>query len=584
MNLHRPLKISTLAWGLIFLAAAVLYYGLYWRAGFLISDEGSAALLSQRLMGGERPFRDLALGYNVLWFYPITAIFSIVGPNLLAMRVWFFGVATISAIVVFFAARRFSGKDLPAVLAAALVLLLPGSTYKTVIPFAVVLNGACLLWLAVRVAEGRTVRAPLLYGALALGLTTLARADIGYPMALVWIVALALARIAAKQGLAPGAIRWARDVAVVLTLALALHLPFVALARAQGWGAEWATYYRVVLGMYTQPVAAALDEDKEPPPKRAKEQRKTGAEKPGTESVEASPKQKEKAETTGWPRVPLSTIWSTDKKLKIQTRIWAILAYAPVLTCGLLMFAGAGLALTARRKPAALGAGIAAAAAASLCAYPQFLFYRPDTAHLSEFMPGLLLAMAAAAGVAAQSTVGKRGGAALVSIGVMVVLAAHAGLWGWYGIRSTSAGGFLQRALGEERFVGKNGVDVFVPAQQATYLRAVAEFVEAHSTPGDFMVCYPYWPGLNFMCDRPTYEENLYVDNITSGSKWQQKTLEKFREHQPRIVITHDWEVNATEASRFSNWAPEVVQHLESEFPVKAESEGFKMYGAGSGQ
>src|SRR6187455_2797298 len=66
-----------------------LYYGSYYNYFFNWADEGSAALIAERLANGERPFVDVQTGYGILWFYPISILFKVFGVNFLVVRIWF---------------------------------------------------------------------------------------------------------------------------------------------------------------------------------------------------------------------------------------------------------------------------------------------------------------------------------------------------------------------------------------------------------------------------------------------------------------------------------------------------------------
>src|SRR5579884_3589536 len=53
------------------LVFALIYFGTYTRYWFSLTDEGgTAGVIAMRILAGERPLRDIFLGYNVLWFYP----------------------------------------------------------------------------------------------------------------------------------------------------------------------------------------------------------------------------------------------------------------------------------------------------------------------------------------------------------------------------------------------------------------------------------------------------------------------------------------------------------------------------------
>src|SRR5205823_6583952 len=69
-------------WLWLLLLGALCYFGSYYRHGLNFRDEGGTeALLAKRLLEGERPFLDLVLGYNLLWFYPIVGLFKLFGVN-----------------------------------------------------------------------------------------------------------------------------------------------------------------------------------------------------------------------------------------------------------------------------------------------------------------------------------------------------------------------------------------------------------------------------------------------------------------------------------------------------------------------
>ena len=97
---------NTLVAGAALVLFATVYYSLIYRYGLNLADEGSVALLSQRLLHGERPFLNVSLGYNVLWFYPISTLFRLFGTNLVLMRAYFFGISTASGLIAFMVQRR----------------------------------------------------------------------------------------------------------------------------------------------------------------------------------------------------------------------------------------------------------------------------------------------------------------------------------------------------------------------------------------------------------------------------------------------------------------------------------------------
>lgn len=104
-NAARPVagwRAALEKWGpaLVIVVAALAYYGSYLGYWFNPHDEGgTVCLIAQRLMQGERPWADVALGYNAGWFYPVVGLVHLTGVNCLAARVFFFTLSTLTALL-----------------------------------------------------------------------------------------------------------------------------------------------------------------------------------------------------------------------------------------------------------------------------------------------------------------------------------------------------------------------------------------------------------------------------------------------------------------------------------------------------
>ena len=179
---------------LLIVAAALAYYGSYLRYWFNPHDEGgTVCLIAQRLMQGERPWADVALGYNVGWFYPLVALFKITGVNYLAARAFFFALSTITALLGCGIVTRLSGSRWVGLGVGLALVALPGSQFKNYIPLAEVANTACLLHLlSVDFAARRKWFAAVALGGAVLGLTALVRVEIAIFFAVIWTLLLLL--------------------------------------------------------------------------------------------------------------------------------------------------------------------------------------------------------------------------------------------------------------------------------------------------------------------------------------------------------------------------------------------------------
>src|SRR6478736_6081307 len=173
---------NTLLAGAALVSFAFVYYSLIYRYGLNLADEGNVALISQRLMHGERPFLDLSPGYNVLWFYPISTLFRLFGTNLLLMRAYFYGISTASGLIAMMLLRRLDAPLWLSFVQGLAVISVTGQYYKAYIPFLVLSNlFAITLFLTSQRKALLSIGAGLL-----LGTTYLIRIDVGIFFTAIW--------------------------------------------------------------------------------------------------------------------------------------------------------------------------------------------------------------------------------------------------------------------------------------------------------------------------------------------------------------------------------------------------------------
>src|SRR4051812_36290778 len=98
-------------WGpLVLLVFAVLYYGQYYRSGLNLGGEGgTVAVNAMRLNEGWLPIKDTTLNYNVMWFYPVAWLFKLTGPDYITLRIYFFALCVVAALLGFLIVRRVTG-------------------------------------------------------------------------------------------------------------------------------------------------------------------------------------------------------------------------------------------------------------------------------------------------------------------------------------------------------------------------------------------------------------------------------------------------------------------------------------------
>ncbi len=145
-SIGDPLRRSSLFGVAALTVIGCLYYGSYYNYFFNWADEGSVALIAERLANGETPFVDVDTGYGILWYYPISLLFKVFGVNFLVARIWFIWLGFAAVLFSYALLWRLTQSRIVAFSVALLVMLFPGSGYKTYIPL-LAIAGAYVLFL-----------------------------------------------------------------------------------------------------------------------------------------------------------------------------------------------------------------------------------------------------------------------------------------------------------------------------------------------------------------------------------------------------------------------------------------------------
>ncbi len=549
---------------LLILVAAVGYYGSYIEYWFNPHDEGgTAAFIAMRMLGGEAAYREIELGYNVGWFWPIVGLFKTFGVNFLLMRGYFFALSAIAAICGWAIVRRVTGNEWLALFIGLLLVVFPGSQFKNYIPLVCLANGLGLVHVAAVRSDTRArFWSGIFMGGIVLGITFLIRIDIGYLCAVMWVGLVALRLFDVRFTNRDRWLQAAGAFGLLIAALLLTHLPAYAAARGSGYGTEfrqqykgWANFLRGEAGSLVSTDGAPVKSVKRPAmmPKPGR--------KPG-----------QKPDRTTLPRVNWDTFisFASDKSALFLLTYFPPLIYAILVGWAAISVARQMLARTftldQRSTVALLLLG------ASLTTFAQFFFFRPDRPHLSEFMPGFI--------VSAVSTVWMLPGILRRIAGG--ILACQIALFGWFALDHYSAGTIAARTTIKRNkrvlFNGANGVRVKVHQKTYAELEGVRKAVTDHSKPGEWLVCYPYQPGYNVMTNRPSYERELYNDNATAPRDWWKITIANMQDKQPAVVIIDDRAINQVEASRFSRWAAPVYEYVKNTYGLVGKIDTIEIY------
>lgn len=618
-------------WGVLaLLALAAIYYAQYYRSELNLGGEGgTTAVIALRLMEGQLPFIDTYLGYNVMWFYPVVALFQLTGPDFVALRIYFFVLCAAIGIFGFLTVRRVTGIGWLSLGVGVLLILIPGMLFRNYMGLLPVLNGWALVG-AFCVAHRKGWRTWLAYfvGGLVLGLTYLVRTDLGHFFLIIYLGAALLIPFG-RRGRVLGSIGHAILAAtLVLGGAVAVHSPVYFDARARGFDQEFlgqysnqVAYFRheiesKILGVAAppeNPSATRIDSAAPPEklPKKTNPVKDSGGEssdqrakkKDGPSETKAAPaKKKEKlakvdsdqplgevddeadsedlpAEHTR-PRGGVAEFMAAES---FYDRAFIIALYLPVLVALVLVGVASIAFLRAIwRVDESLKREMLAClllAGSALTVFPQYFFFRPDTPHLAEFMCPFLIAMACASFVAVRAARRSESGIARIAAVLFVALCVVTqGIYVYHSYPKTSAGTIAAKRKRSHEFIADNGVRVFVKRREAERLRDMFQTIVAHAEPGDWLITYPYSPTINFMTNRPSYLYNLYVDNATAPPNFNKRTRREIREFEPAVIVIDDRPINNTEMSQFSNWAKEVHGFIERNYELVGEFESNSVY------
>jgi len=527
-----------------------LYYASYYNYYFNWGDEGSVALIAERLSKGERPYVDVETGYGVLWYYPIAFLFKTFGAKFLVARIWFICLGFAAALFSYALFWRLTQNRLVAFSVALVILLFPGSGYKTYIPL-LIIAGAYVLFLY----DARTLKpttAPWL--ALAsngayLSVAFLIRGDIAIVYSALFLLYHGLTGLqAAIRERDPRRLLLfpTRLAGVVLVVAI-VALPFIIYAKANG-------YLEVFLHQYWNYAEVLIAKTN------------TRLVMPsGAATVEGA-----EAAGTLLPRASLRSFFWPG-----YTR-WAFLTYAPLLLLFFVLFYLC-LDLFSRRFSApgvadflSDNAYLIVLSIGAFSAFPQFFVFRPDIAHLSEFMPGFvvlcgyfLFLMRTRLGATQAFAVARRWSSYMFGILCIAYLVAYAAHY---------PEGIAFRRDRPNRLQIEDRLDVYVSRYEYKVLDGLNTIIRKASGPDDYVLCFSYCPGINFVTGRPTFQKFFYVDDsfLISRPTWLAEMKEEIAVKKPKIIVIWNWDINRTRISRFSGWAAPLYRFIGDTYELRA--------------
>lgn len=544
---------------------AVFYYSLYVNAGLNLGGEGgTAGVVAMRLMSGQRPIVDTFLGYNVMWFLPVAGLFELTGPDYLVLRWYFFAICTATGLLTYLLVHGYTRSAWFSALPAVLAILVPGMMFRNYMPFLGVLNAFLLTRAFVlrRESSWKTFAWALAAGA-GLGLTFLFRIDLGIFCALISSGLAVLypfgerTRILRRAGLALAC------AAGGIFLAWAVHLPVWNDAKTRGYDRAFLEQYTGWLGMIRAEFSHQVE---------ALAANKTPA--VTADRLSPAPPVVQNPKADSWENrgaLARPVLRDVVCGTKSSIRAFAACTYLPILISAIAIIAGGiGLLAALVRRDAETKERLLyplTVLGCSLALFPQFFFFRPDAPHLSEMMVPFLSALALFIWVSAQSARTSRRMVPRVAAGAFSVLCAAAGtVYFTHAFSLESAGSIAARKKVSHEFRALNGVSVKVRDREAAWLPGLRDAILRHASPGEFVLCLPYSPTINFMTNRPSPLYNLYTDNTVGEENFRAYFLDLVAKSAPAVIVVDQRRINGNEISRFQNWAPVTSEWIRKNY------------------
>ncbi len=546
---------------LVLLAFALFYYGQYYRSDLNLGGEGgTAGVIAMRLNEGALPIVDTFLGYNVMWFYPIAWLFRVVGPDYVALRIYFFAICLAMGVVAFLTIRRVTGQGWLAVGTGLLIVLIPGMLFRNYMGFLPLLNG--YLFLQAFVLEPRVGRSPIwrwvwwTLAGLGLGLTLLVRVDLGLFMSVIAAGLVVLYPLGVRGEFRRRLMAAVAAAAILVAGVLATHLPVYLDAERRGFGAEFLGQYPTEVSRLRYQFEKDVLAVAEPVVIDSASDWRRVADQPNPDGDVTR------------PRESLGALFEQES---FYDAAFIIALHLPLAISAIIFVVASGgllWAIVARdreRRAGSLTCLVTLGVALTL--FPQYFFFRPDTPHLSEFMCPFLVALVCASWHAVRLA-GSSWTLRVPCWAFVGLCLLGEGIYFYHSFPKESAGTIAASRKRSHELIADNGVRVWLKRREQERVAAIYEAVSIHSRPDDWVVTFPYSPTINFMTNRRSYLRNLYNDNasVESESKWIAQAIRDIREKRPAVIVITDHAVNQTEYSRFKNWAAPVRDHVRMNY------------------
>jgi hypothetical protein len=214
----------------------------------------------------------------------------------------------------------------------------------------------------------------------------------------------------------------------------------------------------------------------------------------------------------------------------------------------------------------------------ALVLFPQYFFWRPDMVHLAEFMVPFMVTLVIGISLVLSGWRNSSWWKRLLLAVIVIPAALDLGLYAIKGWQTDGSGSIAASRRRHLEFTALNGVHVKLNPQELVLNTLLRDTILSHSKPGDYVVCYPYFPMVNFMTDRPSYEYNLYADNALPKEQFFTEAKANIQRFHPAVIVIGTGRINDTESSRFQNWASDTYGYIREHFRLVASDNEVEIY------
>ena len=556
---------------------AYFYYGAFYNYSFNLADEGYVALISEKLYKGERPFVDLSVGYGLLWFYPIVGLFKVFGIKFYLIRIYFFVLAFASSLFTYALLLQLTQKHVIPLSVALLVLIFPGVMYQTYIPL-LAISGAYVLFLF----DVKTLKArinpwlALFLNGIYLSFAFLIRGDIATVYILLFLLYHTLSVLQAcirDGGSKKLLIVPARFLGIVVIIFITA-LPFALHAKANGYLDGFLNQYSAFAVELVNKIHDRYFLDTQTNVLPAAETFQTVA------LAEVATLQTDDFPAgTLWQKPDISSLFSAEGPHAL-----ILVTYFPIfIFVSIWLYLGIGF--FAQRISAKKLADficekthLLILSLGAFSTFPQFFVWRPDMPHFSGFMPGFMILLAYFLFILGQRNTAIVG-IVTVPRPAFYFLCLFSAIF-LIAFVSVYEEGLIIRKNRDFRLQMEKGIDVYLTRDEYDRIERVTSLIKENSKPDEFVLCFPYCPGINFIADRPTFQKSLYVDDavLNSDPSWLEQMRQDIAIKKPKVIVIHDWDINGTEISRFQNWARPLYNAIKQTYRLQDTINGYEIF------